>query len=180
MSDARTKIEILYKDVLGDMTELVNKVEALQESLPNVVKQTEHDLEGIVGALVAQARVYDAAILAKTNKVANDALIKVRGEVVDAKNDAIGDVRQAVREAVQTPVIDLVQDLNKAVNNINAQPRRIIKVAIGAGLISGLVDGLIVAAFATFYISAKEEAREKAAQVETVVPEKSMKKGSKQ
>lgn len=175
----RTRIQILYKDVLGEVTEVLNRVERLKTELP---ASAEEKLHKPVGQLIMLAQHIEKKVAEQTQKRldAVNADISASGE--RAKNDALGDVRQAVREAVQQPVIDLVKDLNIAVNKAQGQQGETWKKAFIAALVGGIVGGGIVLTGTVFMFSkSQEQAAAAAAQADEspAAAAKQPKKGNK-
>ena len=176
MTDARTKIDILYKDVLGEVTDVIERVERLKIELPATAEET---LSRPVGQLIMAAQHFEKKVIELTQKRVDAAKAEIAASGERAKNDALGDIRQAIREAVAQPAVDLVKDLTIAVNKAQGQQAATFKRVIVAAVVSGLVSGAV--SFGCAFFLFKPQAPAASEQVEDAAPAaaKPMKKGSK-
>jgi len=55
MADARSKLDILYQDVLGEIHEVINRVDALKADIPSAADQAAQKLELQTGTMLAAA-----------------------------------------------------------------------------------------------------------------------------
>lgn len=174
-----THLDALVAEMLGDIGKLHDELRSLKdETLPAVVTDAEQKLAGVVGTLLKAGQQYQAAIQEVTNKTVASAKADIRTGAMQAKDDAVGEVRQQVREAVAQPIGDLVGKLNGAVNRTEAQAGATWKKAIIAALVGGIVSGLIVLGGA--YALLKPQAQATADQVDESPAAKPTKKGNKQ
>jgi len=51
MADARSKLDILYQDVLGEIHEVINRVDALKADIPSAADQAAQKLKKPSGPL---------------------------------------------------------------------------------------------------------------------------------
>lgn len=131
MSDARAKLDLIYKDVLGDVTDLLDKVEALQNSLPAAATEVEAQLKEVLGQISESIGVLQGdkerlvqkakAEVARVADVKADDLQKavdaMLGQVGGAAKSAVLGV---IVQAVNMPVGDAVKAIEKAALALNA------------------------------------------------------------
>lgn len=173
---ARKKIQILYHDVLGEVTKVLDRVELLKNELPAAA---EEKLARPVGELLMAAQHFEKAVVKMTDERVKSVKADITASGERAKHDALGDIRQAVREAVQLPMIDLVKDLNTAVGKARGQQRETLKMVIVAALATGIMSGIVTVAGAYFLL--KPQAQATAVQVDEspAATAKLTKKGNK-
>ena len=171
-------LDLLIAELLGDVGKLHDEIRVLKDdALPAIITDAETKLAGIVGILVKAAKHYETALNEATTKVVNTAKADIKAGAAQAKDDTIGEVRQAVREAVANPVGQLATQLKNAVDRADGQQGRTLKHAVVAAVIGGVVSGAIVLGGA--YVLLKDSAPAVSAQVDDATPEKTPKKGNK-
>lgn len=173
-----THLDALVAEMLGDIGKLHDEIRSLKdEALPALVTEAEEKLSGTVGKLLLAAQHFEKAVIELTQKRVEAAKAEIAASAVQAKNEAIGDVRQAVREAVAQPLGQLVGQLDGAVGEANGQQGRTLKHAVIAAVIGGVVAGAIV--LGSGYFLMKDAAPAAAQQGEESAPAKPIRKGSK-
>ncbi|KQT33268.1 hypothetical protein [Methylophilus sp. Leaf414] len=153
MSDARTKLDILYQEVLGDVKEVLDRMDQLKVDLPNVFDgaialiQIEHknitlsadklnagsqDIVSRIEAYV-QASAKNAADIAKLDfsQAAEDSLntlIKneLQPTLIQANNDARS-ILEELRLVSENIQITSETAMNNAINNLNSSIKKLKK-----------------------------------------------------
>ena len=161
MSDARTKIEFLYKEVLGDVHTVLEQMETLKKEFPAAADslgdklnvQTGHLLvaaEKLVGVLQSMAVGIDQAAAQAAVTAGESAKLDIRQAVASAAADVVGqsvsnEIAKAVGQ-VNDAASNLVTQTNAAKQEILGAGRsmswgfgRILAMVIAGGCISGLV-----------------------------------------
>lgn len=176
-----THLDALVAEMLGDIGKLHDELKALKdETLPAVVTDAEQKLAGVVGALLKAGQQYQSFLQDVTNKTVTSAKADIRAGAVQAKDDAVGQVRQEVREAVAHPVGDLVKKLNDAVERSDNQQGETWKKAIIAALVGGIVSGFIVLAGTVYLFKSQGQSVAEQMDESPAAVAKPMKKGNKQ
>jgi hypothetical protein len=161
MSDPRTKIEFLYKDVLVEVGSIVNQV---QKDIPAVIDFATDKLHDHLGhVLTAHAELTKLQIAVSQDSAQSAAeAIKVAVEAgkLDVRKAATEAASAAIREVVGGEIAKVVGQVNNAANDLVKQTSaakheilgaarsvswgfgRILGMLIAAGLIGGLVGAL--------------------------------------
>lgn len=168
MSDARTKLDILYRDVVGDVADLLDKVEALNKSLPFVAGEIDAKLLPLreeLAALVGRISV-DAEKLVQNSRndilrtgqsqqielkeYANKLLEKQAEKASEVVNSAVSlavarSIEQPIRGAVDE-VIAVAKGLDTATYEVNQAASAVSwewwkrgLYLLGASIIGGLI-----------------------------------------
>lgn len=146
--DARTKLELLYADVLGDVASLVDRLEKLRDGLPRDVAQAvaghvlhfdrkiaemnkaSDDVAKILHQIAGQAeQIHTAAAEAAKAKVEGDILASVHATV-----------QAAAKAVVQAELSAAYQQLGVATGHLNASTEaaiRRIQESAGVGWAAG-------------------------------------------
>ena len=116
MSEARTKLDILYQDVLGDVKEILDHMDALKAGLPNTFEGSITSLKNQTDNLISTAE--------KLNQNVNDITKRIDAYVsaaaLSAGDAARVDVRQGVAQSLNTLVYEsLLPIIQKATTNSN-------------------------------------------------------------
>lgn len=117
MADARSKLDILYQDVLGEIHEVIDRVDGLKAGIPTAADQAAKKLELQTGTMLAAAeklrddisttrKQADAYINAATQNAAEAAIVDIRQAT---KHAACESVREAVGTEIQT-VMNLIKE----------------------------------------------------------------------
>jgi hypothetical protein len=129
MTDARSKLDILYQDVLGDVGDLVERVEALKSDLPAAFDEAAGRLQGEVVNLLSAVRLIEQKITEQAGLIdshANDA----------AKSAAEGvklDVRASVKESMHQIAQDvLTTEILEAKGKVSVEIARLEAVTTNA------------------------------------------------
>lgn len=122
MGDARTKLDILYQDVLGDVSDLVSRIERLDDQFPALAEQINNAAERLESASTAiQERLAKLATMEASKAVSQvrqeliDERMRQEGELQKAVNAHIGSIADSANKAV-TPAADKL--LNVALDAI--------------------------------------------------------------
>lgn len=125
MGDARTKLDILYQDVLGDVGDLVSRIERLDDGFPGLVDQINNAAARLESATTAiQERLAKLATMEASKAVSQvrqeliDERIKQEGELQKAVNTHIGAIGTAAKNAVKPAADNL---LNVALDAIRGR-----------------------------------------------------------
>lgn len=126
MSEARTKLDILYQDVLGDVKEILDHMDALKAGLPNA-------FEGSVTSLLKQSDDL-ASIAERLIQNGNDITKRIDAYVTAAASNAADavkvNVRQAVSECLHTLILDnLLPLIQKANTNSEDSLKRLLSIS---------------------------------------------------
>lgn len=161
MGDARTKLDIMYQDALGDVKEILDRVDTLKADLPAAADSLAEKLNVQAGHYLIAAE----KIAANTQVLVNESYRAVEQAAVTASEGAKLDIRQtasaaaadAVSQAVGSEIARVVGQVNNAANNLVTQTSsakdeilgaarsmswgfgRILAMVVAGGCISGLV-----------------------------------------
>lgn len=136
--DARTKLDILYQDVLGDIQELFAKLDSLKTELPNTIEAAQKPIEELTSRLESVAIDIDAsmgALMAAINSAEDDAKKRLTAEAETAINKAQDILYQTAQKAitdgfaVNPKFKDKIAALYEALDNAEARARK-VQVAI--------------------------------------------------
>ncbi len=100
MSDARTKLEVLYLDGLGEINEVINRIEALKSEIPSAADQVCQKIEGHSAAMVKVTDHLGRDLLAAMSYVDKHVLEATKAAVEVARSD----IRQVATEAASNAV----------------------------------------------------------------------------
>jgi prefoldin subunit 5 len=126
MSEARTKLDILYQDVLGDVKEILDHMDALKVELPNAFEGSVTSLQKQSDNLTSTAE--------KLNQNVNDITKRIDAYVSAAASSA-GDavrvnVRQGVIECLHTLVLEsLLPIIQKANTNSEGSLKQLLDIS---------------------------------------------------
>lgn len=111
MSDARTKLDLIYKHVVGDVSELLDKVEKLQSSLPGVAVEVEAQLKEVLGEISESIGMLqnDKERLVQKTKLEVAAVADVKAaDLQKAVDGMLGQVGAAAKSAVVGAIVPAV------------------------------------------------------------------------
>lgn len=130
MSEARTKLDILYQNVLGDVKEILDHMDALKAGLPNAFDGAMTDLKNQTDNLSSTAE--------KLNQNVNDITKRIDAYVsaaaLSAGDAARVDVRQGVAQSLNTLVYE---GLLPIINNANTNSKESLEQLIGISNVIG-------------------------------------------
>lgn len=126
MSDARTKLDILYQDVLGDVKEILDHMDALKAGLPNAFEGSITSLKNQTDNLTSTAE--------KLNQNVNDITKRIDAYVssaaLSAGDAARVDVRQGVAQSLNTLIYEsLLPIIQKANTNSEESLKKLIGIS---------------------------------------------------
>lgn len=122
MSDARTKLDLIYQDVLGDVHALLEQIESLNKRIPATTDNAVMRLEKQVTALsIAAQQLQDTSVreLGALAKAIDD-------HTVRSLERSLAEAKQRVDEAVKASVTKALGDASiyKAVNDAVADVKQ--------------------------------------------------------
>lgn len=124
MSEARTKLDFLYQNVLGDVKEILDQMDALKEDLPN-------SLDGAI-ALIQTQNHHISSAAEKLNQSVNDITKRIDAYVssaaLHAGDAARVEVRQGVAEILNTLIYE---SLLPIINQANSSSKDSLEKLIG-------------------------------------------------
>jgi hypothetical protein len=153
---ARTKLDILYHDVLGEINETINRVESIKSVLPAQAADVETRLTTIIGILSTAADAYRTTLDKYTNEQGDVVRIqmesdyransaKLERETHDAIRATLAQVERTVKNTVKNEITEPVQSVLRVAEQS-------MWVTIGLCIVSGLLGGVIAFAGNTLII----------------------------
>lgn len=103
MSDARTKLDILYHDVLGDIHELFTKLDLLRTELPNTIGAAKKPIEELTSRLEGVAIDIDTSmdsLRVALNYAEDNAKNRLAAEAEAAINNAQNTLYKTAQKAI--------------------------------------------------------------------------------
>jgi hypothetical protein len=180
MSEARTKLDILYKDVLGDVTHLLDKVDALKNSIPNVAIEVENQLKEVLDQIsesISTLQGNKEQLIEQVNNNLQEAVKEMLGQIGAIAKSSVSEV---IILAVNEPVIKAVAAIadataallqatatlntkvNTAITSLNnareRQPRPFWQLAVGmiAGALAALIFNLGIGKWLGMFVTKAE------------------------
>lgn len=161
MSEARSKLDILYQDVLGEIHDVITRVEKLRTDIPAVTDQAAATIEVQTGNLLASsealrnvlmdmAKQVDAYATQATSAAAEAAKVDIRQTAGAAAGDALHRaVGAEVQKAVSTlngAAVELAKEAERARSSVQMASRQVawgwgqrLATMLGASIAGGLV-----------------------------------------
>jgi hypothetical protein len=140
---ARTKLDFLYQEVLGEVDQLLKRIESVDLDLTEQVQAAETQLAGTVGKLVMAAKgiedvteQHKKAIHEWTATKANEAARKI----AKAAGEEVDNVRMAMNELAGGALANAANALNGATEERKQQGARQWMIASGIALGSGIIS----------------------------------------
>lgn len=126
MSEARTKLDILYQDAISDVKEILDHMDLLKAGLPNAFDGAMTDLKNQNDNLIATAE--------KLNQSVNDITKRidtyVSSAALHAGDAARVEVRQGVAESLNTLIYEsLLPIINRANSNSNDSLEKLVGIS---------------------------------------------------
>jgi hypothetical protein len=129
MTDARSKLDILYQDVLGDVGDLVERVEVLKSDMPAAFDEAAGKLQGEAANLLSATRLIAQKITEQTALIDSHAK-----EAAGLAAEAVKlDVRASVKESMQQIAQEvLTTEILEAKGKVTAEIARLEAVTTNA------------------------------------------------
>ena len=166
MADARSKLDILYHDVLGEIHEVINRVDTLKAEIPNAADQAAQKLELQTGTMLAaadklrgvlsdMAKQVDEYADTATKQAVEAGKLDVRKAAVAAATEsvrgAVGDEVRAVVSLVKEAATHLATEAERTRGNISAASGQVawgwgkgLSAMFGASVLGALVMFIIL------------------------------------
>ena len=116
MADPRTKLDIIYQEVLGEVSELVGRIEAISERLTEA-----SELAGRAGERPAE----------QIHQVTAAAAFKLKTELEHAGNQLLSRVETVTKEASAAAAV------------VHRSAQRFATLALAVGLAGGVIGGAL-------------------------------------
>lgn len=131
MSDARTKLDILYQEVLGDVKEVLDRMDLLKLDLPNTfdeaisliqierknITRSADKLSSDSQDIVLKIEEY---VQASAKNAADEAKLNFSQAAADSLNSLIKDALLPIQLKANTDAKNILDDLNLVSKNIQA------------------------------------------------------------
>ena len=147
--DARTKIEILYQDALGDISDIIRKIEALQENisgtLPEQFKEAQDNIERLIGSLSKAGSAYRAELEAYTNTQGKKVQAQMEADLMRAKAQFEKDSANAIKEVLIGVEQTARETIQRDVSGPAAELIQAQKNGIWQTMLAGTISGMFVA-----------------------------------
>ncbi|PXX73671.1 hypothetical protein [Rivihabitans pingtungensis] len=150
-NDARSKLDILYQDALGDIAEIIQRIEDLQKDvgqiLPGQFNTIKTEITDLIGLLSKAGDIYRAKIHEYSVTWGETARQQIEADVLAAKTQfnretadsikrALSEVSAAMRETVQREVTEPAREVIQAQKN---SIRGTIILCLVAGIWGGMM-----------------------------------------
>jgi len=164
MVDARTKLDIMYQDALGDVRDILDRVDTLKAELPAAADSLGDKLNVQTGHYIMAAERLAGVLQAMSQEIDRRAAqaVVTAGETakLDIRQTAAAAAADAISQTVGAEIAKVVGQVNNAANNLVTQTGaakheilgaarsmswgfgRILAMVIAGGCISGLVTVL--------------------------------------
>lgn len=155
MSEARTKLDILYQEVLGDVHAILNHVDELKAGLPTAFDGAASKLQGQTESMLAAAQQHrqglndlikkvDAHIEAAARNAAELAKFDIRKSAATEIENYASTALQPILKKVTDDTAEAIGKLNDSVNQFNAARGLIVFYCfLGSILGVGILDLII-------------------------------------
>lgn len=143
MVDARTKLDIIYQEAMGDVHEILDRVDVLKAELPAAADALGDKLNVQTGHYLVAAEKLAAVLqgmAGEIDRAAAQAAVTA-GEAVklDVRQAATLAASEAIRVAVGNEVSAVVGELTKAGQLVRWTIGKHVAVVIGGAVLGGLV-----------------------------------------
>lgn len=126
MSEARTKLDILYQNVLGDVKEILDHMDLLKAGLPNAFDGAITDLKNQNDNLISTAEKLNQSV----NEITKRIDTYVSSAALHAGDAARVEVRQGVAESLNTLIYEsLLPIINRANSNSNDSLEKLVGIS---------------------------------------------------
>lgn len=143
MTDARTKIEFLYKEVLGDVHTVLEQMESLKQEIPAAADAMADKLNVQTGHYLMAAEKLSAVLKGMSEEIdraavqaANQASAAVKHDIGQAASLAAS---QAVSASMGKEVDKLLASMREASKLVRWKFGKVIGCMVGAAILGGLV-----------------------------------------
>lgn len=123
MADSRSKLDILYNDVLGDITEVINNLENIKTDIPAAVNDATSKIELQTGHLIAVANDLNKIILSMGSKIDEYASASVNSAIEAGKLDINKVITLAAKDALKSQI---GREVNEVVGFINEAAKELV------------------------------------------------------
>lgn len=96
MADARTKLDILYHDVLGDINEVINRADQLTTRQERIVEQLQSQTEILPIRFASQARTEITPLIGEVKAAIAQASDNIEAGIVEGAATALVEVREVI------------------------------------------------------------------------------------
>lgn len=143
MADARSKLDVLYHDVLGDIHEVIQRVERLQAELPAAADAVGDKLNVQTGHYLVAAEKLAGVLKGMSEEIDRSAAQAAAQASMTAQLDislaATKAASQAVSQAVGAEVTKVIADIETAGRLIKWGFAKVVACMAGAAVLGGLV-----------------------------------------
>lgn len=143
MADARTKIEFLYKEVLGDVHTVLEQMESLKQEIPAAADAMADKLNVQTGHYLMAAEKLSAVLKGMSEEIdraavqaANQASAAVKHDIGQAASLAAS---QAVSASMGKEVDKLLASMREASKLVRWKFSKVVGCMVGAAILGGLV-----------------------------------------
>lgn len=127
-NDARSKLDILYQDVLGEIHEVITRVESLKIEMPAVANEAAQKLEVQTGTMLAAADKLRGVLAEMAHQVDEYADTATKAAVeagkVDIRQAAVLAATESVRSTVGAEVRAVVAQVTEAAAQLTREAER--------------------------------------------------------
>lgn len=143
MSDARTKIDFLYKEVLGDVHTVLEQMESLKQEIPAAADAMADKLNVQTGHYLLAAEKLGAVLKGMSEEI-DRAAVQAAGQASAAVKHDIGQAAtqaasQAVSASMGNEVDKLLASMREASNLVRWKFGKVVGCMVGAAVLGGLV-----------------------------------------
>lgn len=143
MADARSKLDVLYHDVLGDIHDVIQRVERLQAELPAAADSVGDKLNVQTGHYLVAAEKLAGVLKGMSEEIDRSAAQAAAQASMAAQLDislaATKAASQAVSQAVGAEVTKVIADIEAAGRLIKWSFAKVVACMAGAAVLGGLV-----------------------------------------
>lgn len=150
---ARTKLDILYHDVLGEINETITHIESLKNILPNQIVDIENRLTDIIGTLDRAGAGYQQAIDQYTTAAGNKIWQQLERDYMECRKKAHTDLNDAIVAALNNIERTAKKSIEREVGRLVGEYRQSPIEKMGQFFASAVLGGLIVLLGCWYYQS---------------------------
>lgn len=139
----RRKINILYKDVLGEVDRVIDRAQLLRKELPAAADSLAEKLELLTGNYLAAGKQLADVLMGMSQEIDRQAATAAQqaSEAVklDIRQAAAAAASQAISQAVGDEVKAVIGQINQAGRIIRWSFAKVVAVVVGGAVLGGLV-----------------------------------------
>jgi hypothetical protein len=154
---ARTKLDILYYDVLGEINETITRVEAIKAILPEQAENIEKQLTGMIGLLERAGDRYGDTINKYATAATNEMTTKIESEerraLAELQRQSSAILQQILRDCENTVKTTMRNEIMGPVQRELRAQHQSIWHLIGLCAFAATLSGLIVLLGSAYYNS---------------------------